>query len=160
MVCPQKESMIIKASIFLLATLLMFFIATIVIAAQPEPYLYGGPATQEEDSILKKAMHLNDSKSAEAFLKELSRYVRDGCKQNLAGQWCWEKWPMDWIQIDFNKEHQVFEGIVAWRIGVEDWNQEDWGQVLKHHFLDCEKTYSSRPNSIVRHYWLSQPNGV
>ena len=112
MVCPQKRSMIIKVSVFLLSTLLITSMATVVIAQTGRIPIN----TAQEDSILErgKSMLTGEGSSID-FLRELSHYTRDGCKHSLQGLWKWEKWPYDEIEITYDAEHQVFKGTVPYR---------------------------------------------
>ena len=102
----------IKASVFLLATLLIISMATEVLAQTRITPI----TTAQEDSILERGKSmLTGEGSTTDFLRELSHYTRDGCKESLKGFWKWEKWPADVIIITYDAEHQVFKGNVPYR---------------------------------------------
>ena len=114
MVCPQKGSMIIKASVFLLATLLILSISTVVIA-QTKGVPQSPLTTLEEDRILDmhKRMVINNRPMdlVKAFSEELEHYMKDGCKKALAGDWLWDTWG-DIVTITYNEQYKVFLGNV------------------------------------------------
>jgi hypothetical protein len=115
MVYPQKKSMMIKVSIIFLATLIVFSMATVVIA-QSKVVPLRPLTTPQEDRILeignRASTEKNNIQSTEDFLKEYTRYVRDGCKKVLAGYWYWDKWN-DVIKITYHEGEKVFLGNVT-----------------------------------------------
>ena len=70
----------IKVSIFLLAALIMFSMATVVIAQSWQ----NPPTTNEEDRLITNYPNRDRVPN---YYKELQNYTRDGCKEALAGDW-------------------------------------------------------------------------
>jgi len=114
MVCPQKGSIPIKVSIFLVAALIMLSMATVVIA-QSKTVPQSPLTTLEEDRILKEcrfAAPKFDPDVSKEFYTDLEHYMRDGCKKALSGEWRWDTWG-DIITITYNEQYKVFLGNVT-----------------------------------------------
>jgi hypothetical protein len=109
MTCLQKGSKMAKASIFLLAALLILSLATVAIA-QSRAVSQNTPTSLEEDRILTGySMH----RGADAnWLKEIEHYMRDGCKKALAGAWLRDT-KGDIITITYLEEYKGFVGKVT-----------------------------------------------
>jgi hypothetical protein len=108
MVCPQKGSIPIKVSIFLLAVFIIFSMATVVIA-QSQAVSQNPPATLEEERLITNYAFRDRVPN---YYKELQNYTRDGCKKVLAGDWRWDTWG-DIITITYNEQYKVFLGNVT-----------------------------------------------
>ena len=105
MVCPQKGSKMIKASIFLLASLIMFSMATGAIA---QPW-QNPPTTNEEDRLINNYPNRDRVPN---YYKDLQNYMRDGCKEALPGDWQRDK-KGDIITITYDEKDKVFVGKVT-----------------------------------------------
>ena len=114
-VYSHNISMLIMVSVFLLASLIMLSMAPVAIAqSQVQPQ---SPLTLQEERIINmhKRMVLYNRPPKElvdAFSQEIAHYMRDGCKEALAGDWRWDPWN-DVITITYNEQYKVFLGKVT-----------------------------------------------
>jgi hypothetical protein len=113
MVCPQKRPMIIKASVFLLATLIILSMPTVIIA-QSRGGAKAPLTTLEEEKLLKGAPSFEHALPVldPTYVKALENYIRDGCKKVLCGDWLWP-FTNDIITITYNKKYDYFVGTVT-----------------------------------------------
>jgi len=107
MVCPQTRSMIIKVSVFLLTTLIILSITTVVIAQWPKPA--NPPPTLEEDRLINNYPNRDRIPN---YYKELQSYKREGCKEALAGEWRRDG-KGDIITITYDEGKKFFLGKVT-----------------------------------------------